>query len=160
MQIRTYDDDDLPRLITLTIATFRPFYEDYVRPLLGEEVFAHQHGRWQQDYRDEVPTLHDPANGRHLAVAESGGDVAGYVAWRPGERPASGQITMLAVAADHRRQQVGRLLCEHAIAALRADGVEVVGIGTGDDAFHAAARALYEDLGFTKIPIAGYLRKI
>jgi len=43
---------------------------------------------------------------------------------------------------------------------MKFDGVEVVGIGTGDDAFHAAARALYEDLGFTKIPIAGYLKKI
>jgi hypothetical protein len=43
---------------------------------------------------------------------------------------------------------------------MRAAGVEVVGIGTGDDAFHAAARALYESLGFTKIPTAAYLKKI
>jgi hypothetical protein len=43
---------------------------------------------------------------------------------------------------------------------MKADGVHVVGIGTGDDAFHAAARSLYEGLGFTKIPIAGYLKRI
>jgi hypothetical protein len=43
---------------------------------------------------------------------------------------------------------------------MKAAGVEVVGIGTGDDAFHAAARSLYESMGFTKIPIAGYLKKI
>jgi ribosomal protein S18 acetylase RimI-like enzyme len=55
---------------------------------------------------------------------------------------------------------VGRQLSLHAIEEMKADGVEVVGIGTGDDAFHAAARGLYEGLGFTKIPIAGYLKKI
>ena len=48
----------------------------------------------------------------------------------------------------------------HALAAMRSTGVAVVGVGTGDDAFHAAARSLYESLGFTKIPIAGYLMKV
>ncbi len=55
---------------------------------------------------------------------------------------------------------MGRQLCLHAIDAMKQSGVDVVGIGTGDDAFHSAARALYESLGFTKIPIAGYLKKI
>jgi ribosomal protein S18 acetylase RimI-like enzyme len=147
-------------LIDLTIETFRPFYEGYVHPLLGDEVFQHQHGQWEQDYRDEVPTLHDPAAGRHLAVAQVGQTVVGYVSWRPGERPHSGQIQLLAVSSSHRRQNVGRQLCLYAIQQMRADGVEVVGVGTGDDAFHTAAQALYESLGFVKIPIAGYLKKI
>jgi hypothetical protein len=43
---------------------------------------------------------------------------------------------------------------------MKSEAVEVVGIGTGDDDFHAAARALYENLGFTKIPTAHYLKKI
>lgn len=43
---------------------------------------------------------------------------------------------------------------------MRVSGVEVVGVGTGDDPFHAAARSLYEGLGFTKIPTAAYLRSI
>jgi hypothetical protein len=43
---------------------------------------------------------------------------------------------------------------------MKADGVEFVSIGTVDDAFHAAARTLYESLGFTKIPVAVYLKRI
>jgi ribosomal protein S18 acetylase RimI-like enzyme len=160
MRIRPFVDSDLQRLIDLTIETFRPFYEGYVHPLLGDEVFEHQHGQWEQDYRDEVPSLHDPAAGRHLAVAQVGQTVVGYISWRPGERPHSGQIQLLAVSSSHRRQNVGRQLCLYAIQQMRADGVEVVGVGTGDDAFHAAAQALYESLGFVKIPIAGYLKKI
>ena len=66
----------------------------------------------------------------------------------------------MAVSEFHRRQAIGRRLCEHAMEQIKADGIEFVGIGTGDDAFHAAARGLYEGLGFTKIPIAGYLKKI
>jgi ribosomal protein S18 acetylase RimI-like enzyme len=53
MYIRPFNESDLEQLVNLTIETFRPFYEEYVRPLLGEELFEHQHGQWRQDYRDE-----------------------------------------------------------------------------------------------------------
>lgn len=160
MEIRPFADGDLQPVVELTIETFRPFYEQTVPEMMGEEIFAHQHGHWEQDYRDEVPTWHDPATGRHVAVAEADGAVVGCVAWLPGARPHSGQIYLLAVAQAFRRKELGRRLCEHAIAAMKADGIEFVGIGTGGDPFHAPARALYEDLGFRKIPIAGYLKKI
>jgi len=160
MHIRPFADRDLPSLINLTIETFRPFFEGYVHPLLGDEVFRHQHGQWEQDYRDELPSLHDPAAGRHVAVAQIEAGIAGYVAWQPGDRPASGQIAMLAVSSSQRHHGVGRSLCLHAIHEMKADHIDFVGIGTGDDAFHTAARGLYESLGFTKIPIAGYLRRI
>jgi ribosomal protein S18 acetylase RimI-like enzyme len=159
MYIRSCVDSDIPELVDLTIETFRPFFEDYVRPLLGEEIFRHQHGHWEQDYHDEVPGLHNPTAKCFAAIAEIDGAIAGFVAWKPGERPKSGQISMLAVASAFRRQQVGRKLCLHALTALRSTGVEVVGVGTGDDAFHAAARSLYQSLGFIKIPIASYLMK-
>jgi ribosomal protein S18 acetylase RimI-like enzyme len=160
MNIRSFTDSDLPAVMDLVIETFRPFYEGYVRSLLGDEIFLHQHGRWEQDYRDDVPTLNDRAVGRYAAVGEISGAIAGFVSWRLTDRPAHGQIYLLAVGAPFRRQTLGRQLCAHAIEQMEHDGVEVVEIGTGDDAFHAAARELYEGLGFTKIPIAGYLKRI
>lgn len=160
VDIRPCRDADIRGLIELTIETFRPFYEEYVRPLLGDELFRHQHGRWEQDYADEVPALLDPSTGRHVAVAEVDRAIVGYVAWRPGERPRSGEIQMLAVSSAYRHRAVGRGLCLHAIGEMKASGVDVVGIATGDDAFHASARALYESLGFIKIPIAGYLKRV
>ena len=154
MTIRTMTDSDLPALVALTIETFRPFYEGYVHDLFGDEIFEHQHGTWEQDYRDEVPTLHSPDDGRHVAVDDVD------VSWKIGPKPRHGEIYLLAVRADARGRHVGRRLCDHAIAQMKASEVDVVGIGTGDDAFHAAARALYEDLGFLKVPIAGYLKRI
>lgn len=159
MHIRTVVRSDLQKLIDLTIETFRPFYEGYVHPLLGHEVFRYQHGQWEQDYRNMVPDLHVPAEGRHLAVAQIGDEIAGYVAWKTGENQ-HGEIVILAVASAHRRQHLGRDLCQHAIEAMKATGIEVVEIGTGDDPFHAPARGLYENLGFTKIPIAAYVKKV
>lgn len=160
MHVRPFAQSDLPRLIELTIETFRPFYEGYVLPLFGEELFQAHHGQWEQDYRDEVPTLNDPPAGRHVAVAEVDQTIAGYVAWKIGERTDHGEIDLLAVSSSHRRQRAGRELCLHAIAQMKAVGVEVVEIGTGSDPFHAAARGLYESLGFTKVLIAGYLKKV
>ena|SRR5215475_6519857 len=160
MRVRPFVDSDVQTLMELTIDTFRPFYEGYVRALLGDEIFQHQHGQWEQDYRNEVPTLHDPEAGRRVAVAQIGEAIRGYISWRHDERPRSGQIYLLAVSPSHRGRKLGRRLCLHAIQQMKADDVEFVGIGTGDDAFHAAARALYESLGFIKIPTAGYLKRI
>jgi ribosomal protein S18 acetylase RimI-like enzyme len=55
---------------------------------------------------------------------------------------------------------VGRQLCPHALEAMKAIRVEVVELGTGEGTLHTAARALYESLGFTKVPIAGYIKRI
>jgi len=104
-----------------------------------------------------VPVRHP---GRWIAVAEVGDEIAGYVAWKIGEPPNHGQISMLAVSVRQRRQQVARELCDHAMTEMRSRGVEVVGVFTGNDAFHAPARGLYESLGFIKVEIAGYIKKV
>jgi ribosomal protein S18 acetylase RimI-like enzyme len=160
MLIRPFVESDLSTIIDLTVETFRPFYEDYVQPLMGNETFRHQHGEWVQDYRDDIPTLHDPAARRFIAVGEIDGKVAGYVSWRIDGRPHHGQIYLLAVSRPFRGQSLGHRLCRRAVLEMKREGVEVVGGGTGDDAFHSAARALYEDLGFIKIPVAAYLKRI
>jgi ribosomal protein S18 acetylase RimI-like enzyme len=158
MRIRPFADADLPVLIDLTIDTFRPLFEDAVRPAYGEELFGLHHGGWEQDYRDELPRLHDPATRRWIAVAEVGESVAGFVAWNSARQRDHGLIYLLAVAQPYRRGHVGRQLCRHALDAMRTGGVRVVEVGTGGDAFHAGARALYESLGFLKVEIAGYIR--
>jgi ribosomal protein S18 acetylase RimI-like enzyme len=160
MEIRPFQPDDLPHLIALTIETFGPFYEDSFRSQLGDVVFSHQHGSWREDYRSQVPALHDPDNGRVVAVADSGGSIVGYVAWKVDTARKHGEIDIVAVSADNRRHRTGTSLCEHALANMKAAGVEVVALGTGGDRFHAPARALYEKLGFTSFPGTYYFKAI
>ncbi|WP_329126116.1 GNAT family N-acetyltransferase [Streptomyces sp. NBC_01465] len=160
MIVRAFVPADLTQLIELTVETFRPSFEESFRPLMGEVVFGIQHGNWRDDYRREVPELHDPGQHKYVAVAESNGRITGYVGWRVEPARAYGSITLLAVAADHRRGRAGAALCEHAFGEMRGLGARMVEIGTGGDAFHAPARALYESLGCVKVPTAVYFREL
>lgn len=160
MFIRSYAQSDLPRLIEFTIETFGPFYEDSFRPLVGETIFGIQHGNWRDDYHQQVAGLHDPDQHKYVAIAEQSGVLAGYVAWAVEPARRHGEVTILAVAPQHRRENLGTALCEHAFDGMRSLGAEVVEIGTGGDDFHAPARALYESLGCIKLPVAVYYRTL
>jgi ribosomal protein S18 acetylase RimI-like enzyme len=160
MQIRSYVETDLARLIDLTIDTFGPFFEDSFRPLVGETIFTHQHGDWRRDYHHEVAGLHDPAQHKYVAIAEDNGVLLGYVAWNVDPARSKGTVAMLAVSAAYRRSNAGTALCEHAFEAMRAEQAEYVEIGTGGDDFHAPARAFYESLGCVKLPVAVYFREL
>ncbi|TDD28838.1 GNAT family N-acetyltransferase [Kribbella turkmenica] len=160
MLIRSYLHADLGRLTELAIDTFGPFYEKSFRPLVGEVIFANQHGNWRDDYRKQVAELHDPDNHKYVAVVDEGGVLTGYVAWNVDPARRNGSITILAVSAEHRRASLGTALCEHAFDAMRQQGAEVVEIGTGGDDFHAPARALYESLGCVELPVAVYYREL
>jgi ribosomal protein S18 acetylase RimI-like enzyme len=162
VNIRSYHPRDLTALTEITIATFGPFYENHFRPQVGEVIFHHQHGRWADDYRAQVPALHDPAVGKHVAVAETrDGTIAGYVAWRVDPARRHGEVGLLAVAAAHRRDHIGTALCEHAFDDMNRRNVEVVTIGTGGtDSFHAPARALYESMGCVPVHVAVYFKQM
>lgn len=160
MLIRAFTQHDLAPLTELTIDTFRPFYEESFRPLMGEAVFAVQHGNWRDDYHKQVAELHAPERHSHVAIAEVEDTIAGYVAWSVDPARKKGEVTILAVSSQHRRHHVGTALCEHAFDQMRAFGTEVVEIGTGGDQFHAPARALYEALGCTPHPLTVYFRQL
>ncbi|QVQ53676.1 GNAT family N-acetyltransferase [Spiractinospora alimapuensis] len=156
MRIRTYEASDFQPLLDLTIATFDPFYEGSYRPLVGETVFANLHGAWRRDYHDLMRSVHDPQRGRHAAVALLDDTIVGYARWVIRTDRSHGELDMLAVAPSYRGHGAGRALAQHAIDHMRAAGLDVASINTGGDAFHAPARALYEELGFTPLPVVNY----
>ena len=161
MHIRPSTPDDFDGVLALTIDTFGPFHEDIVRPLYGEVIFTNRHGRWREDYREQVCAQHDPAKDRFAVVADDDDQLAGYIAWHAETEKRYGEIDTLVVRDGHRGRGLGTTLCEVAFAGLRDRGAEVVTIGTGaTDSFHAPARALYESLGCTRIDVAVYLREL
>jgi len=160
MLIRTFEHHDLARLTELAIEVFGPFYEDSFRPVVGEAIFARQHGQWREDYHTLLAAVHAPEHNKYAAVAEIDGVIAGFVGWEIDPSREHGCIRILAVDAHHRRDRLGTKLCEHAFSHMRTHGTVYVEISTGGDHFHAPARALYESLGCIKWPIAGYLREL
>jgi ribosomal protein S18 acetylase RimI-like enzyme len=160
MHIRDARTADLPALVELTIAAFRPLFEHHLPQRLDPVVYAHDHAGWQDNYRKEVPELHDPDANRFVTLAEdveNGGRLLGYVGWHIAS-DGSGRLQLVAVHPWARRHGVGSAVCRVALAGLRQQGVTVVHIGTGGDAFHAPARRLYESLGFTGYPVVDYTR--
>lgn len=155
MDIRDAQRHDLPALVDLTIETFRPFFEHHLPARLDPTVLAHDHGRWADDYRQEVPALVDPEHGRFVTLAEDDGRILGYVGWNVTDGH-SGRLQMVAVHPDKQRLGVGSSLCRTVLARLRGQGVAVVHVGTGGDEFHAPARGLYESLGFAAYPVVDY----
>lgn len=159
MHIRDFRESDLPVLIDLTVETFRPLFERHWLELMDPVVFAHDHGEWEADYHQEVRSLHDPNSHRFVTLAEEAGNILGYVGWNITNGD-SGRLEMVAVHPSAQRRGVGRTLCSHVLERLKSEGVVVVHIGTGGDAFHAPARGLYESLGFTGLPVVDYTRAL
>ena len=159
MLIRFMSPSDVPTVVQLAIEAFGPFHEQSFRPAVGEAVFANQDAGWRDEYAEQIPRLHNPAEHRYAALAEAGA-VAGFVAWTVSPAARNGEITHVAVSAAHRRGGLGAALCEHAFAQLKQAGAEVVTIGTGGDDFHAPARELYARLGCTPFPLVTYYRTL
>ena len=92
-----------------------------------------------------------------LIVAEEDGGILGAVTFFP-KGSASGEgwpgdysgIRILAVPPDHRGRGLGRLLTEECIRRSRALGVRYVGLHTTE--FMSVAKAMYERMGFERIP--------
>jgi ribosomal protein S18 acetylase RimI-like enzyme len=162
MHIRDARNADLPALVDLTIASFRPLFEQHLPRRLDPVVYAHDHSRWEESYRNEVPALLEPDASRFVTLAEDAendGRPLGYVGWHIAS-DGSGRLQLVAVHPRARRMGVGSAVCRVALESLEQRGVSVVHIGTGGDAFHAPARRLYESLGFTGYPVVDYTRAL
>ncbi|MFJ3957020.1 GNAT family N-acetyltransferase [Arthrobacter sp. NPDC090010] len=160
MDIRAFSPQDHHRLIDLTHRVFAPFYEDGFRPLMGETIFAVQHGDWRADYERQLAGLHDPERLRYIDVADDAGRIAGFVAWNVDPERGHGEIELLAVEPALRHQGTGRALCGHAMSTMKSMGARIMEIATGGDPYHSPARALYESLGCVQIPVAVYFKEL
>jgi putative acetyltransferase len=70
---------------------------------------------------------------------------------------AHGEVKSMHTAAEARGRGVGRALLSHLLDTARARGYQRVSLETGTTPGFAAARALYESVGFTPAgPFGGY----
>jgi ribosomal protein S18 acetylase RimI-like enzyme len=69
-----------------------------------------------------------------------------------------GVIDIIGVDPEYQRRGIASELTEHALDHMRRCGMDVAAVETGGDAGHAPARAAYEAIGFTLLPVARYLK--
>lgn len=146
--IRAYAPADLLALHTIRTAAFAPVFASF-RSIVGPEIAALGLATAEQEQGDLLDAIARPDSGHTLAIAETNGAPVGFVSWKPSIAPGVGEITLNAVHPDHGGKGIGTALYEHALAALKAVGMQLATVGTGGDPSHAPARRAYEKAGFS-----------
>lgn len=93
-------------------------------------------------------------------VAETEGEVVGFVGIKADEEERLGEVYIIAVDPAHQRSGVGAARTQLALDELADAGMTVAMVETGGDPGHAPARDLYERSGFTLLPIARYFKAL
>ena len=161
LHLRTAIASDLEPMVELTIRAFEAIQHG-IRDQLGVALFEPQNGDWRGDYRRTLEDLTSPEDAGRCIVATVDGRPVGFASWttHPGPKGLQGEITLLAVDPQVQRNGVGRALTEAACDAMRSAGCVVAFAGTGGDAAHQPARAMYEATGFTPLPTVFYSRRL
>lgn len=146
--IRACAPSDLPTLHAIRTAAFAPVFASF-RSIVGADIAALGLASAEKEQADLLDAIASPGSGHTLAIAEIKGQAVGFVSWKPDIAPGVGEITLNAVHPDHGGQGVGTALYEHALAALKAAGMQLATVGTGGDPSHAPARRAYEKAGFS-----------
>jgi GNAT superfamily N-acetyltransferase len=148
-----------PQVLALSLRAWAPVFEK-LEPAVPPYVFrAFYPQGWQIRQAADIDAFLR-AEGRHAWVAVEDGSVLGWVGARLHLEDRMGEIYILAVDPDHQRRGVASALMEHAMAAMREAGMEIVMVETGDDPGHAPSRATYEQAGFERWPVARYFREL
>ena len=144
IQIREAGAEELEEVESLVKTAYREF-----QPLMPEAVW----NRWMENISE---TLHAPEG--MVLVMEHRGEIEGAVKFYPdagqahqGQWPAgAGLIRLLAVSPARRGRGSGRLLTQACLKRARELSIPTIFLYTGT--FMAAARHLYEKLGFKRAP--------
>jgi ribosomal protein S18 acetylase RimI-like enzyme len=155
-QIRPLAPADLEAVVGLSLLAWEPVFVSFEN-ILGSAIF-------DRLYRPEWRTAQAAnvrrsclADGAESFIVATADDVAvGFVILQQDQDESLGVIEMIAVHPEHQRHGHGRALMEFAIQRLRDQGLKLINVGTGGDPGHAPARALYEAVGFTGLPLVNY----
>ena len=155
-QIRPLTPEDLEAVVDLSLSAWEPVFASFEN-ILGTAIFDLLYRpHWREAQAAEV-RKNCLADGAESFVLTAADDVAvGFIVLEQDKDESLGVVEMIAVHPEHQRQGYARALMEFAIQRLRDQGLALINVGTGGDPGHAPARALYEAVGFTGVPLAAY----
>lgn len=138
--IRPYGSVDREAVLDLAIRAWAPVFPltELAVPAFVYASF-YPHG-WERRQRDNLAAIVD-GEPEGVDVAMSGGEVVGWVCTRLHPGDSMGEVYVLAVDPASQRQGVGAELLARAFERVRAAGLRMVMVETGDDPGHAPARA-------------------
>ncbi|WP_229075176.1 GNAT family N-acetyltransferase [Actinoplanes sp. DH11] len=155
-QIRPLTPADLEAVVDLSLLAWEPVFVSFEK-ILGSAIFDLLYRPdWRAAQADSVRKYCFADGAEPFVLTTADGAAAGFVVLRQDREESLGVIEMIAVHPEHQRRGHGRALMEFAVRRLREQGLNLINVTTGGDPGHAPARALYEAVGFTGLPLVNY----
>jgi ribosomal protein S18 acetylase RimI-like enzyme len=145
--IRLFAPGDFERVQAICVAAFAEIHAGFAE-VLGPRLFAAHYRDWQERYGETIRAATAAGAGERVHVIAEACMVAGFVVTMLEPETGVGEIALIAVDPAIQRRGFGRALVCFALDDLQSRGATSVRVGTGGDAAHASARALYAATGF------------
>ena len=143
--IRPFRPEDLEAIKAMTIEGFKGVSVEHGIDEKFGKIAGHD-WRWRKARHVDDDVV---AHAAGIFVAESGGEVLGYISTRLDRESGKGRIPNLAVATNARGRGIGRGLIEHALEYFRAEGMALAVIETM--ASNPIGQSLYPSCGFEEV---------
>jgi GNAT superfamily N-acetyltransferase len=157
--IRPYRAQDRADVLTLSLRAWEPVFEK-LRPAVQPFVYeAFYPNGWEARQTSDIAAFLNE-NPAHVWLATREDVLTGCVGIRLHKEDNMGEIYILAVDPIFQRHGIASALLDHALAQIKATGMGMVMVETGDDSGHAPSRAAYESKGFSRWPVARYFKEL
>ena len=150
--------DDHVSVQVVNLAAFEQIHESFSR-ILGPEINTLAYPDWRASQQREVSELLIRRDTR-LAVADIEDQIVGFVIVELNSETLVGELQIIAVHPDFRRQGIGARLNDRALSVMRDAGMRLANLATGGDEAHAAARRSYERAGYVALPLVRYYKPL
>jgi ribosomal protein S18 acetylase RimI-like enzyme len=158
-EIRQFSPENKQQVLAISLRAWAPVFEK-LQPAVPPYVYdAFYPEGWRIRQSRDIELFLESNNGL-IWVAIASGSVVGWVGARLHPQDNMGEIYILAVDPDHQRRGIAQALMKRAMEQMRAAGMAIVMVETGDDPGHAPSRATYERAGFERWPVARYFLKL
>ncbi len=158
-RVRPFNDQDADAVVSLSLRAWAPVFAS-IEQVMDSEIYRRLYpDGWRASQQQAVEAV-CAAQKMRVWVAEVGASTVGFVAVELHPESGIGEIYMLAVDPDYQGGGIGTALTEFALKWIKAAGMAVAMVETGGDPGHAAARRTYEKVGYVRMPIARYFKKL
>jgi GNAT superfamily N-acetyltransferase len=159
MKIRPYDPGNLPEIVRFSLLAWEPVFSAWQK-ILGPTLFPLAiHPDWRENQRAVVEKIIMDPN-TTTWVADVGGKVVGFIAYKLDDNTKIGEVELLAVHPDYQNGGIGTELNLFALQKLKEGGMKLAYVGTGGDEGHAPARRSYEKAGYIGLPAVHYYKDL
>jgi GNAT superfamily N-acetyltransferase len=157
--LRLMQDRDIKAIVELSLLAWAPVFDSF-RQALGPAIFAQVYPDWKTSQVAAVEALCRDTEKYTVWVAEHDKAVVGFILFDLNEQEKVGEVELLAVHPAHQKLGIATLLNNVALEQMQAQGMHLAVVGTGGDPGHAPARAAYEKVGYTGLPLVRYYKML